>query len=353
MKQSQLSPSSSAFRPTPIRKSAMNLPRSCWNVTTSPPAPPGLGWRASPQTVRFAETEGTGSNPAPHHPMMTSSSSIDDESYDPGSLGGGLDSSYASAFRSTTPLTVSTTGTMSPSLHKMATRTSSFGFIPIPKEEPYSQHHHHHHHHPQTPHAHPQSQRFKTPPPPPPPPPSSSSTFDLRKVVASPSPVSMMSALSADDNSSITSRTNSPSCFTPIAYRNHHHHHPRSCESPYGFSSSSSSSHLSARPRTIPSSANKGGRKSPFASLSATSSTSITSTPTPDDDLVRKTRIKTEMCMHYENGRPCPFGADCTYAHGEEELQMTKLLDLEQAGLIDVETYRTKPCFTWVMTGSW
>lgn len=57
--------------------------------------------------------------------------------------------------------------------------------------------------------------------------------------------------------------------------------------------------------------------------------------------------------MHYENGRPCPFGADCTYAHGEEELQMTKLLDLEKAGLIDIETYRTKPCLAFVMTGSW
>jgi hypothetical protein len=59
------------------------------------------------------------------------------------------------------------------------------------------------------------------------------------------------------------------------------------------------------------------------------------------------------MCMHYANNRPCPFGANCTYAHGEEELQMTKLLDLERAGLVDLETFRTKPCLTWVMTGSW
>ena len=72
-----------------------------------------------------------------------------------------------------------------------------------------------------------------------------------------------------------------------------------------------------------------------------------------DDDSVRKSRIKTEMCMHYANGRPCPFGANCTYAHGEEELQMTRLLDLHKAGLVDLETYRTRPCLTFISTGAW
>lgn len=82
------------------------------------------------------------------------------------------------------------------------------------------------------------------------------------------------------------------------------------------------------------------GRKSPFKNN--------------DDDMeVRKTRLKTEMCLHYSSGRTCPFGDKCTYAHGEEELQMTKLLDLSKAGLIDAETYRIKPCLTWVATGSW
>lgn len=82
------------------------------------------------------------------------------------------------------------------------------------------------------------------------------------------------------------------------------------------------------------------GRKSPFVK-------------SPDDDSVRKSRLKTEMCMHYSSNRPCPFGSNCTYAHGEQELQMTKLLDLSKAGLIDVDTYRCKPCLTWVATGSW
>ena len=82
------------------------------------------------------------------------------------------------------------------------------------------------------------------------------------------------------------------------------------------------------------------GKKSPFKSNA-------------DDESVRKSRIKTEMCMHYRSGRPCPFGANCTYAHGEEELQMTKLMDLHKAGLVDKDTYRIKPCLTWVATGSW
>ncbi|GAX26501.1 hypothetical protein FisN_23Lh026 [Fistulifera solaris] len=86
------------------------------------------------------------------------------------------------------------------------------------------------------------------------------------------------------------------------------------------------------------------GKKSPFKQVATATST--------DDELNRKTRIKTEMCIHYMNGKMCPFGSECTYAHGEEELQMTKLWDLHEAGLVDKETYRIKPCFTWISTGS-
>lgn len=72
-----------------------------------------------------------------------------------------------------------------------------------------------------------------------------------------------------------------------------------------------------------------------------------------EEDPVRRSKLKTEMCMHYENSGTCPFGPNCTYAHGEEELQMTRLVDLHRAGLVDLETYRIKPCLTWVSTGSW
>lgn len=72
------------------------------------------------------------------------------------------------------------------------------------------------------------------------------------------------------------------------------------------------------------------------------------------EDKNRKHRIKTELCMHYRRGNECPFGEKCTYAHGEEELQLTGLMEMQRAGLIeDAETYRTKPCWTFVATGSW
>ena len=90
-----------------------------------------------------------------------------------------------------------------------------------------------------------------------------------------------------------------------------------------------------------PSSSSNKSRKSHFSPQSE------------EDEAVRKTRIKTELCLHYINKTSCPFGSSCTYAHGEEELQLTKLMDLHRAGLVDFETYRTKPCLTWISTGSW
>jgi hypothetical protein len=93
-------------------------------------------------------------------------------------------------------------------------------------------------------------------------------------------------------------------------------------------------------------------RRSPMSDHSAHSAKRSPRT-VREEDPVRRSRLKTEMCMHYENGLSCPFGANCTYAHGEEELQMTKLVDLHRAGLVDLDTYRIKPCLTWISTGSW
>ena len=70
-------------------------------------------------------------------------------------------------------------------------------------------------------------------------------------------------------------------------------------------------------------------------------------------DPFRSAKIKTELCRNYMSGKGCLFGNKCNYAHGVEELKYTTLLALEDAGLVDVHTYRTHPCPTWISTGSW
>lgn len=69
-------------------------------------------------------------------------------------------------------------------------------------------------------------------------------------------------------------------------------------------------------------------------------------------DPFRSAKVKTELCRHYNTEKGCPFGNKCNYAHGEHELKFTKLLDLERAGLIDIEVFRTHPCITWLSTGT-
>ena len=61
-------------------------------------------------------------------------------------------------------------------------------------------------------------------------------------------------------------------------------------------------------------------------------------------------KYKTELCR---NGLSCRYGKDCQYAHSPQELRKVKLSELVNAGLIDAETYRVKPCDIFVMTGSW
>lgn len=70
-------------------------------------------------------------------------------------------------------------------------------------------------------------------------------------------------------------------------------------------------------------------------------------------DPFRSAKVKTELCRNFNSAKGCPFGDKCNYAHGANELKFTKLMDLERAGLLDVEIFRTHPCPTWVATGSW
>lgn len=70
-------------------------------------------------------------------------------------------------------------------------------------------------------------------------------------------------------------------------------------------------------------------------------------------DPFRSAKVKTELCRNFNSPKGCPFGDKCNYAHGEHELKFTKLMDLERAGLVDLEIFRTHPCPTWVATGAW
>ena len=68
----------------------------------------------------------------------------------------------------------------------------------------------------------------------------------------------------------------------------------------------------------------------------------------------RQAKVKSELCIHYLRGSMCPFGHKCNYAHGEDELKYTKLIELKHSGLVEnIKHYRTHPCFSWVATGAW
>lgn len=69
-------------------------------------------------------------------------------------------------------------------------------------------------------------------------------------------------------------------------------------------------------------------------------------------DPFRCAKVKTELCRHFNTDKGCSFGGKCNYAHGEHELKYTKLMDLERAGLVDIEVFRTHPCITWISTGA-
>mmetsp|Transcript_6478 Transcript_6478/g.11492 ORF Transcript_6478/g.11492 Transcript_6478/m.11492 type:complete len:853 (-) Transcript_6478:202-2760(-) len=69
-------------------------------------------------------------------------------------------------------------------------------------------------------------------------------------------------------------------------------------------------------------------------------------------DPFRSAKVKTELCRFFNTPKGCVFGDKCNYAHGENELKFNKLLDLEAAGLVDVEIFRCHVCSTWVATGA-
>lgn len=96
--------------------------------------------------------------------------------------------------------------------------------------------------------------------------------------------------------------------------------------------------------------------KSPIPSQSGSKVPTPIQAPLPQNlrgDPFRSAKVKTELCRYFNTPKGCVFGDKCNYAHGEQELKFNKLIDLEAAQLIDVEVFRTHPCFTWVATGAW
>ncbi|KAL7489279.1 hypothetical protein ACHAW6_014864 [Cyclotella cf. meneghiniana] len=95
--------------------------------------------------------------------------------------------------------------------------------------------------------------------------------------------------------------------------------------------------------------------QSPIPSQSGSKVPTPLQAPLPQNlrgDPFRSAKVKTELCRYYNTPKGCVFGDKCNYAHGEQELKFNKLIDLEAAQLIDVEVFRTHPCFTWVATGA-
>ena len=72
-----------------------------------------------------------------------------------------------------------------------------------------------------------------------------------------------------------------------------------------------------------------------------------------DDNVCLEAKTKTELCKNFLDGKVCPFGSRCRFAHGHRELKQRSLMDLKKQGLVeDIDSYRTRPCFTWISTGS-
>ena len=98
---------------------------------------------------------------------------------------------------------------------------------------------------------------------------------------------------------------------------------------------------------------------SSFSSLGQyVQSTKTTATPPPLRLLspslsTSPQNYKTQLCKHFLNDQKCRWGNLCNYAHGYDELELTTLKERHDAGLLDANVYRNKPCMMHIATGSW
>jgi hypothetical protein len=85
----------------------------------------------------------------------------------------------------------------------------------------------------------------------------------------------------------------------------------------------------------------------------ATATATTTAPPPPSPIHCKKNLVKTEFCKYIINNEVCKFGSFCNFAHSKEELNYKTLFERHDAGLLDKNTLRTRPCFDFVSTGSW
>jgi len=57
--------------------------------------------------------------------------------------------------------------------------------------------------------------------------------------------------------------------------------------------------------------------------------------------------------MNFVSKIPCPHWPNCKFAHGNSEIRSITLEDIESEMGVDINFYRTRPCFDYVSTGSW
>ena len=93
----------------------------------------------------------------------------------------------------------------------------------------------------------------------------------------------------------------------------------------------------------------RGNNYSPTSVVVSTSN--ALNTPTNSGNKRHLLKCKTELCTLYPN---CPWGIQCHFAHGPDDLKRLPLLQLARFGLIfvPVSEYRVRICPIWAMTGT-
>ena len=70
-------------------------------------------------------------------------------------------------------------------------------------------------------------------------------------------------------------------------------------------------------------------------------------------DQSQTSRYKIQLCKHFMESGECKHGNSCHFAHGYHDLLLTTLQERHDAGLVDANVYRNKPCMIHIATGSW